>query len=118
MPGKRYFEDTLYLAYVKFMPYYHARLVMKRHLYGSTHGLPIEKIEKRAESYRDSDGVMTVLSQQARIVNGRLLVPSIMTVSHPRGDAASLRRSIDNRGENVVCGHISMRKRSPRFGPG
>jgi hypothetical protein len=89
MPCKITNEDTLRLPYLIFIRYYHARLVMNRHLYGSTHGVSINK----------------------------LLVSSTMLMSHPRGDAASFRRSIDER-PRPVCAHIGMRKpHSPSLAP-
>ncbi|EAT77266.1 hypothetical protein SNOG_15333 [Parastagonospora nodorum SN15] len=40
-----------------------------------------------------------------------------MTVSHPCGDATSLRRSIDEHRKHTVCPHIGMRQGSPEFAP-
>jgi hypothetical protein len=81
MPCKTTNEDTLHFPYLISIRYYHARLVMNRHLYGSTHGVSINK----------------------------LLVSSTMLMSHPRGDAASFRRSIDQR-PRPVCAHFGMRQ--------
>jgi hypothetical protein len=72
------------------------------------HAWLVNKFDKRAETLRDSHGVIITVSHHARIVDDILLVSSSMTVSHPRGDAASLRRSINETYGRTVCAHIGM----------
>jgi hypothetical protein len=109
MPCKTTNEDTLHLPYLISIRYYHARLVMNRHLYGPTHGVSTNKFNKRAKSVGNPFGVTITVSHHASIVDDKLLVSSTMLMSNPRGDAASFRRSIDQR-PRPVCAHISMRK--------
>jgi hypothetical protein len=117
MPCKITNEDTLHLPYLIFIRYYHARLVINRHLYGPTHGVSINKFNKRAKSVQDLFGVTITMSHHASIVDDNLLVSSIMLMSHPRGDAASFRRSVDERPQ-PVCAHVGMRKPySPGLAP-
>jgi hypothetical protein len=117
MPCKITNEDTLHLPYLIFIRCYHARLVMNRHLYGPPHGVSTNKFNKRAKTVKDPFGVTITVSHHAFIVDDKLLVSSTMLVSHPRGDAASFRRSIDQR-PRPVCAHISMRKpHSPGLAP-
>jgi hypothetical protein len=117
MPCKITNEDTLHLPYLIFIQYYHARLVINRHLYGSTHGVSIEKFNKRAKTVEDAFGVIITVSHHASIVDDNLLVSSTIVISHPRGDAASFRRSVDER-PRPVCAHIGMRKpHSPGLAP-
>jgi hypothetical protein len=90
---------------------------MNRHLYGSTHGVSINKFNKRAKTVEDPFGVTITVSHHASIVDDKLLVSSTMIMSHPQGDAASFRRSIDER-PRPVCAHIGMRKpHSPGLAP-
>jgi hypothetical protein len=117
MPCKTTNEDTLHFPYLISIRYYHARLVMNRHLYGPTHGVSTNKFNKRAKSVGNPFGVTITVSHHASIVDDKLLVSSSMIMSHPRGDAASFRRSIDQR-PRPVCAHISMRKsHSPGLAP-
>jgi hypothetical protein len=117
MPCKTTNEDTLHLPYLISIRYYHARLVMNRHLYGPTHGVSTNKFNKRAKSVGNPFGVTITVSHHASIVDDKLLVSSTMLMSNPRGDAASFRRSIDQR-PRPVCAHISMRKpHSPGLAP-
>jgi hypothetical protein len=90
---------------------------MNRHLYGPTHGVSTNKFNKRAKSVGNPFGVTITVSHHASIVDDKLLVSSTMLMSNPRGDAASFRRSIDQR-PRPVCAHISMRKpHSPGLAP-
>jgi hypothetical protein len=94
MPCKITNEDTLHLPYLIFIRYYHARLVINRHLYGPTHGVSINKFNKRAKSVQDLFGVTITMSHHASIVDDNLLVSSIMLMSHEvtqlHFDAASM----------------------------
>jgi hypothetical protein len=117
MPCKTTNEDTLHLPYLIFIRYYHARLVMNRHLYGPTHCVSINKFNKRARTVEDAFRVTITVSHHSCIVDDKLLVSSTMLMSHPRGDAASFRRSVDER-PRPVCAHIGMRKPySPGLAP-
>jgi hypothetical protein len=117
MPCKITNEDTLHLLYLIFIRYYHARLIMNRHLYGPTHSVSINKFNKQAKTVEDAFGVTITVSHHASIVDDKLLVSSTMLMSNPQGDAASFRRSIDERPQ-PVCAHIGMRKpHSPSLAP-
>lgn len=110
LPCKPYLFDTFYLPPLDLIPYYHARLVMNRHLYGSTHGPPISIFNLRTGSLQDyTYGVMTTITRNARIVEDRLLVLLDITMSHPRAEIASLQCSIDEHYRSLVCPHIGMR---------
>jgi hypothetical protein len=69
LPCKRSLDKHLYIPLTCHIPYYYARLVMNRHFYGSKHGLPLHVLNKRAQSYSHSDGVVNSVSQHARIFN-------------------------------------------------
>jgi hypothetical protein len=100
-------NDDLVISHLRYIPYYYARLVMNRYFYGSTHGLSVKKLEERTFSLHDSDAFVEKLSQHARIVDGQLLVSSTITMTHSRGDSASLRRHIEGSGTDV-CTHLML----------
>ena len=89
------------------IPYYYARLIMNRHLYGSAHGPPLHRLEQQAYSYRYSDGVFQSMSRHARIVDDQLLVLSVVSMHHSRGDAISLRDRVDSKG-HFLCKHLGL----------
>jgi hypothetical protein len=99
-------NDDLVISHLRYIPYYYALLVMNRHFYGSTHG-SVKKLEERTFSLHASDGFVEKLSQHARIVDGQLLVSSTITVTHSRGDSASLRRHIEG-SRTEVCTHLNL----------
>jgi hypothetical protein len=104
---KRSADNHLFLSFTCHIPYYLARLVMNRHFYGPAHGPPPYKLVKRARSSHHSDGVVKSMSQQARIVDDQLLVLSIGSIFHARGDSTSLRSHIDSLG-HPVCEHFTI----------
>jgi hypothetical protein len=117
MPCKRSGLDRLYLPHVHSIPYYYARLVMNRHLYGPTHGPPITKLEERADSLYYSNGVVKTVTQHARIINGQLYILSVISMSHSRGDSVLLRDQI-NKTNTSVCPHLTMASTSwPGYAP-
>jgi hypothetical protein len=98
------------------IPYYHARLVVNRHLYGSNHGLPLHVLNERTRSSHHVDGVRVRLSQHARILNGQLLILSTTSMTHRRGDSVALRDHIDRLG-HPVCKHLTLKQRFPYSSP-
>jgi hypothetical protein len=94
------------------IPYYYARLVMNRHFYGPAHGPPVHQLEERTRSGRHLDGVVVSVSQHARIVDDQLLVLTVISMSHSRGDSASLRNRIDSLGHSV-CSHLTLQEGYP-----
>lgn len=103
---KQSIENHLWLANSCHIPYYHARLVMNHHFYGSEHGLPLHVLDERAQSIHYIRAV-AVTSQHARIFRDKLLVLSVMSIRGRQGDAEMLRRHIDNYG-NSVCKHLAI----------
>jgi len=113
LPCEKPFErNYLLLPYACYIPYHHARLVMNRHFYGRTHGLPLHKLEDRVRMHSPSTRVTDSESLHARIVDDKLLVLSIKTMSHPRGDSKILRGCIDSLG-NPVCKHLTLEGGAP-----
>lgn len=116
MSCKRSRNNRLFLLGTFHIPYYYARLVMDRHFYGPAHGPPPQKLKERAHSYYYSDGVVNSVSQHARIVDDRLLVLSVMSMSHSRGNSTSLRSHIDSMGHSV-CEHLVLGEGCPDYAP-
>jgi hypothetical protein len=98
--------------------YYYARLVMNRHFYGSTHGPPAHILGDRAFSHRHTDGVVESVSKHARIVDDQLLMLSVRSMSHSRGDSTALRRHIDSlHVPHSVCTHLTLFEGLPDYAP-
>jgi hypothetical protein len=93
-------------------PHHHARLVMNRHFYGHTHGLPLQVLDRPARSCSYSDGVVGSVSQHARIFDDQLLVLSVISTTHLRGDSVSLRSHIDSYGHSI-CEHLTLSQGCP-----
>lgn len=103
-----------------YMPYYYARLLMNRHLYGRDHGPPLHVLNRPTKTYLYPDDEVTVsLSQHARILNQQLLIRSTMSMTHRRGDIAVLRNHI-NRHRHSLCFHLKLRHKCQELalGPG
>jgi hypothetical protein len=116
LPCKRSLDKHLYIPLTCHIPYYYARLVMNRHFYGSKHGLPLHVLNERAQSYSHSDGVVNSVSQHARIFNDQLLVLSVISMMHLRGESVSLRSHIDSYGHSV-CEHFTLSQGCPNSVP-
>ncbi|KAH8714856.1 hypothetical protein GQ44DRAFT_776020 [Phaeosphaeriaceae sp. PMI808] len=112
LPCKRNYDNHLDHVITCHIPYYWARLVMNRHFYGSKHGLPLHVLNERAIPSIDSDGVKNLVSQHARIFNNQLLVLSVISSTHLRGDSVLLRSHIDSYGHSV-CEHLNLRQGDP-----
>ncbi|KAF1950756.1 hypothetical protein CC80DRAFT_554111 [Byssothecium circinans] len=115
LPCQESLKHCLFLPYKCDIPYHHARLVMNRHFYGPSHGLPPHKLEKRI-CFTSSGGVTDSESLRARIVDDKLLVLLVRTLYHSRGDSKTLRGYVDSRG-NSACKHLTLRKGCPDFAP-
>lgn len=109
LPCKQNIDKHLFLPNTCHIPYYFARLVMNRHLYGTKHGLPLKALKDR-QSCTYEDGVAWSVAQHARISNDQLMVHSVISMAHPRGDSAALRAHIGEYGP-PVCQHLTFKKR-------
>jgi hypothetical protein len=90
------------------IPYPYARVVMNRHLYGSTHGLPIQILEGRTEKKQFFSEAKYYVTRRARIVDNQLMLLSVSTIYHPYGDSKALRDFIDRLGDRI-CWHMHMK---------
>jgi hypothetical protein len=115
MPCKETIDNHLVHPPTCHIPYYVARLVMNRHFYGPKHGPPAHILEDRNRLYH-ADGVVNSVSQHARIVDDQLLVLTVISSSHSRGDSTSLRSHIDSFGHSV-CTHITLSEQCPDYAP-
>jgi hypothetical protein len=113
---KQRLDTHLNLSGTCHIPYYHARLVMNRHFYGSKHGLPLHVLNKPARSHSILDGVVSSVTQHARIFNDQLLVLSVISMTHLRGDSVLLRSHLDSHGHSV-CEHLVLRKEWSEYAP-
>lgn len=116
MHCKRGVDSYVRLPATFSFPYYHARLIMNRHFYGPKHGPHLHSVEVRAQPWYYPDGVAGHRSQRARIVDDQLLVLSVTSIFHSRGDSIALRRRIDSFGP-PVCTHLSLSNECPNSSP-
>jgi hypothetical protein len=114
LPCKRGVGTHLYLGFICHIPYYHTRLVMNRHFYGSKHGLPLHVLNRRAQSYSYQDGVVKSVSQHARIFNDQLLVLSVISMTDLRGEWVLLRSHLDSH-RHTVCNHLTLSQECPNL---
>lgn len=89
---------------------------MNCHLYGSKHGLPLHALDVRARPRTFASGVASSVAQQARISNDQLLVLSVISIAHRRGDLVPLRSHIDLYG-HPVCTHLELSQTHSDYGP-
>lgn len=89
MPYKQSMDKHFYLLLTCHIPYYYARLAMNRHFYGPAHGPPSKKLRERAYTCYHPEGVVDSMYQQVHIVDDQLLVLSVVSMSHSRGDSPS-----------------------------
>ena len=87
MPCKQRLDNFLFLPLICDIPYHHARLVMNQPFYGPTHGLPLHKLEKRVCLRCPPNGVTDSESLHVHIIDNKLLVLSVKTMYHSRGDS-------------------------------
>jgi hypothetical protein len=74
LPCKEHFEcDEIFLPLICIIPYHYARLVMDRHLYGRTHGLPTRRCEMQTRMHCPSSKVGDSESLHTRIVRQQTL---------------------------------------------
>jgi hypothetical protein len=116
MPCKKRPQDIFQILSIRCIPFWHARLVMNRHLYGPTHGPPLSKLGKRTNNIYRAGGVMKSVSQQASIVDDKLLLMSILSFTSSRDHSVVLRHHIDSYGP-MVCMHLAMAKQPTGFLP-
>lgn len=90
LPCKRHSDNHPILPRYHQIPYYHARLVMNRHLYGYKHGLPLRVLNEPVHTSRGLEGVESSISHHARIVKNQLLIMTVMSMVHIKGSSTSL----------------------------
>ena len=91
LPCKRDPDNHLPLPTHHYIPYYHARLVMNRHLYGYKHGLPLRVLNEPVGTRRSREGVESSISHHARIVKDQLLIMTVMSMVHIKGSCQERR---------------------------
>jgi hypothetical protein len=117
LPCKQHLQrNPVFLPPRCYIPYHHARLVMNRHFYGPSHGLPLHRLEKRVCLHLPLSRVTDSESLHARIVDDKLLLLSVKTMSHPRGDSKALRNYVDSR-MRPACNHLTLSKGRPNNAP-
>jgi hypothetical protein len=105
-------RNSIELSVTRSLSYHHAHLIMNRHLYGSTHGVPINRFEEREWWYRRNpiSEVWDFRSLYIRIIDKTLMTLSIETMFYPGGKAKRLRNHIEEFGHSV-CAHLSLGNR-------
>lgn len=93
------------------IPYSHARLIMNRHLYGRAHGLPISQLEDRFSLCCPLSKVTECKDLQARIIDDKLLLLTIITLSHSQGDSEQLWRDMQYPLRYKICEHLVLSAR-------
>ena len=82
------------------------RLVMNRHLYGASHGLPLESIKQNNQYVYSKDRIIHLQTWCARIIQDELILRSIKAIWHTHNDPAKLREFIDTRRRHILpCWH-------------
>jgi hypothetical protein len=90
------------------IPYHYARVVMNRHLYGPEHGPSLTKLTERIrESCFCYKGLSNSVTQEARIVDDQLLILSLISWSHSKGDSKFLKDRMNFVGHSV-CPHLTL----------
>ena len=99
------------------IPYLEARLIMNRHFYGIEHGSPVQNLERLVDTTHVFNDVVYRGSQRARIIDDKLLVLSVKSLSHSRGDAVALEEYIEDwsYGSLSICPHLTFDKRFNAF---
>ena len=82
---------------------------MNRHFHGPTHGLPLHELEKHRRLHDPFSRLTNSESLHARIVDDKLLVLSVKTLSYSQGDSKTLRSYVDSHGHEV-CEHLTLTK--------
>lgn len=98
------------------IPHHIARLIMNRHFYGPTHGIPVHKIEGCSSGSGITSRVKESNSLKARIIGDKLLILSVRTFTHSKGHSRVLREHIDILGSPVCC-HLTLAKGYPGLAP-
>ncbi|KAH6663287.1 hypothetical protein F5X68DRAFT_62236 [Plectosphaerella plurivora] len=82
------------------------RLVMNRHLYGVSHGLPLESIKQNNQIVFSKDRIIYLQTWRAMIIQDELILRSISAIWHTHNDPAKLREFIDKRTRHFLpCWH-------------
>ncbi|KAF2797060.1 hypothetical protein K505DRAFT_236332 [Melanomma pulvis-pyrius CBS 109.77] len=100
-----------------FVPFRHARLIMDLHFYRPTNGLPLHKFEQLFWYHCRSNRITDSYFLSSRIVDDEILVLSVKTMFHSRGDSKMLRGYVDSLVHtHEVCKHLTLNKGSPHDG--
>lgn len=116
LPCKRRSDNHLILPRYHQIPYYYARLVMNRHLYGYKHGLPLGVLNEPVRTSGRMEGVESSISHHARIVKNQLLIMTVMSMVHIKGSSTSL-MSYVNKWGNRVCERLTLGEAYDDFFP-
>lgn len=98
------------------IPYHYARLVMNRHLYGPSHGLSLHKLQNVNLIPSSHSRISETGTLDASILDGQLLLLSIVTLHHRRGNNEELREYVEKHGPSI-CAHITLSTGFPDSAP-
>lgn len=87
--------------------YHHVRLVMNRHLYGDSHGLPIQTLDENRDWHSGATGAYCQYTWQARIIDNNLFLITNQTTYHPTNDIIQFEKHLRARG-GLICNHRSI----------
>ncbi|OAK94745.1 hypothetical protein IQ06DRAFT_298242 [Phaeosphaeriaceae sp. SRC1lsM3a] len=89
-------QECLYFLPFEHVPYLHARLIMNRHLRGREHGPLPSILDIPTHTAHYQDGIRHCSARHARIVDDQLLLMTVITIFHVRGDP------------NILSGYIQF----------
>ncbi|KAF6810341.1 hypothetical protein CSOJ01_06412 [Colletotrichum sojae] len=88
--------------------YQSARLAMNYHLYGPTHGFPLNMLEKDGERRDDKTNMVVKSTQQARIVDDELILRISRKVHNPNGSMKRLESFLRDDNDQKICRHHTI----------
>lgn len=104
--GIIHFADRVTLMKFFVIPYYIMRLVMNRHFYGPSHGLPLKVLQREITTH--GSGWRSLETLDARIIDNSLVTFSVkMYSSTRRGNVQDFRECLD-RHSSDICEHIKI----------
>lgn len=89
------------------LSYHCARLVMNRHLYGDSHGIPLRNIETDMRDYDPGYNVALRASWRSRIVDDELFLRTTYEIWHLHGNTSKLRQWVD-KSFLRICEHLFL----------
>ena len=105
--GKCHYTECFKSPSWCFVPYYAARLAMNRHLYGPAHGITLSRLRPDSFRYKSRLGVKFSETWDLRIVDDRLLMSSVVTMSSSNDNGRVIRQYIDDDSRHRICEHLS-----------